>query len=106
MDTEAIEIVKKFAELIKEHVPIIMVILYGSRVSGTHSEYSDIDVAVIVDKIENDYLEESARLYELGWKIDSRIEPVLIEKGEDDSGFYRSVMESGIPAYVKDAEAV
>ena len=53
------------------------------------------DVAVVVDKIGKDYLEQSARLFYLIRGIDSRIEPVLLCIDEDRSGFLSSIMKYG-----------
>jgi hypothetical protein len=49
----------------------------------------------IVDRIDGDYLELSARLYELVGSIDIRIEPVLLNENSDKSGFIESIMKYG-----------
>ncbi|MCP5106830.1 MAG: nucleotidyltransferase domain-containing protein [bacterium] len=73
-----------------------MVILFGSYCTGKAREYSDIDVAVVVDKIGGDCLESEAQLYKLRRGIDSRIEPVLIERGErDPAGFFEEILNTG-----------
>jgi hypothetical protein len=50
---------------------------------------------VVVDKIEGDYLEQSARLFHLVRGIDTRIEPVLLIGDEDRSGFLNSILKYG-----------
>ena len=68
-------------------MPARHIVLYGSYAKGTAGSDSDIDIAVIVDKVEGDYLDQQAKLYRLRRSVDLRIEPVLIEYGQDKSGF-------------------
>ena len=42
-----------------------------------------IDIAVIVDKLNSDHFDEHVKLLKLRRSVDFRIEPVLIEYGED-----------------------
>ena len=76
-----------------------MFLLNGSYAKGTATSDSDIDIAVIVDKLDSDYLDEHAILFKLRRSVDSRIEPVLIEYDEDESGFLREVMNTGYVLY-------
>lgn len=76
--------------------------LFGSYVRGNWHEESDIDVAIIVEKIEGDYLKTSARLHGLAWPIDYRIEPHLLESGNDPSGFLEHILKHGIVVYDRD----
>ena len=76
-----------------------MVVLYGSYIKGTATEDSDIDIAVICDSIEEDYLEKSQQLFKLRRGIDSRIEPVLLELGNDKSGFCEEIIRTGKVLY-------
>lgn len=71
------------------------IVLYGSYARETEHADSDIDVAVIVDRIDGDYLELSARLFELVRDVDVRIEPVLLNENSDKSGFIESIMKYG-----------
>jgi predicted nucleotidyltransferase len=95
MDREVVEKVKKYAEAVRKDMPVKMVILYGSHARGLEHLTSDIDVAVVVDKIEADYLKQSARLFHLIRGIDTRIEPVLLSSDEDRSGFLSSILKYG-----------
>lgn len=93
---EVIEKVKRYTALIKEYFSVKMVILFGSYSRGNPGEASDIDVAVVVDKIGDDWLESEARLNRLRRSVDLRIEPVLIEKDEEDpEGFFEEILNTG-----------
>jgi predicted nucleotidyltransferase len=94
--TEVISKVKKFAEVVKKIFPVRMVILFGSFAKNCNKEYSDIDVAVVVDHNDEDYLESRQQLFKLGTDIDCRIEPVLIERDQKDlSGFFEEILNTG-----------
>jgi len=71
------------------------VYLYGSYSKGTAHKDSDIDVAVIVPKIEGDWLTLSAYLWHKIDDISFYIEPVLMEDNES-SPLYEDVMKTGI----------
>jgi predicted nucleotidyltransferase len=99
MDRKIIEKVRKYAEIVRKEMPVKMVILYGSYARDMESLNSDIDVAVVVDEIESDYLELSARLFHLVRGIDTRIEPVLLSSNDDKSGFLSSILKYGKMIY-------
>lgn len=71
------------------------IILYGSYASGAATENSDIDIAVIVDRFDGDYLEQLFQLYKLRRNVDDRIEPILLISDQDPSGFLREVRKTG-----------
>ena len=100
MDKEAvIEKLNEYVNLVREHFPVQKVILFGSYAKGTAREYSDIDVAVIVDKID-DILESEYKLYELRRDIDEMIEPLIFEaNGSDPSGFLEEIQKTGEVIY-------
>lgn len=98
---EAIEKAKLYAStVIKEFSPN-QIILFGSYAKGVEREYSDIDIAVIVDEIKGNYLDNISKLYRLRRKIDSRIEPHIFEAYKDDSGMLYEVLASGEVLYSK-----
>ena len=92
---EAIQAVKRFSESILESYKPAVVVLFGSYASGKQRPSSDIDVVVIVDKIEGDFLEREAGLYRQRREIDDRIEPILLESGHDPIGFMNTVLSTG-----------
>jgi len=94
--TEVIEKLKNYTEIIKEYFPVEMVILFGSYSKNTAREDSDIDVAVVVENLINDFLSSEVELFKLRRQIDSRIEPVLFEKNQKDpSGFFQEILTTG-----------
>ena len=95
MDQTVIEKVKQYADIVRQTMNVKKIVLYGSYARGCEHDRSDIDVAVIVDGLEGDYLELSSRLFELVRKIDVRIEPVLLDETSDKSGFIESIMKYG-----------
>ena len=73
------------------------VYLYGSYAKGTAHKDSDIDVAFVYDKYESDtYLEDWAKLWRLSHEVDIRIEPVIVDKNDDISGFLSDIKNNGI----------
>jgi len=95
MDKEIIKIAKLYANKVKARYPVKMVVLYGSHAKGTANEFSDIDIAVVVDEVTGDYLKISADLFNLVRDVSNRIEPVLLSRANDRSGFLESVLKQG-----------
>jgi predicted nucleotidyltransferase len=91
----ALKIAREYAALVSNKYPVNRVMLYGSFARGNYHENSDIDIAVVVDKIEDDFLQEFTELFKLRRGISNRIEPVLIAVTKDRSGFLQSIMEYG-----------
>ncbi|NLF83944.1 MAG: nucleotidyltransferase domain-containing protein [Candidatus Gastranaerophilales bacterium] len=93
--SEVIEKVKKYSEIVNKLLHPKMIVLYGSYAKGTAREDSDIDVAVVYNKINEDYWGKYQLLYKLVWDVDARIEPLLIELENDQSGFYEHIIKTG-----------
>lgn len=93
---EAISIVKEYSILLKKHIPLEKVYLFGSFAKNTNSADSDIDVAIVVKKIEGDFFAIQPLLWKLRRQIDDRIEPILIERDNDNSGFLIEIQRNGI----------
>lgn len=94
---EALGLVRKYKQVIAPRFNNdVEVMMFGSYAKGKARPWSDIDVAVIVPKVDEDkWLDTSVRL---GMDVDSvslLIEPVLMERGEDTM-LYREVMHTGI----------
>ncbi|MBT3259433.1 MAG: nucleotidyltransferase domain-containing protein [Deltaproteobacteria bacterium] len=99
---KVLEIVKDYAEVVRENFPVRKIILYGSHARETALADSDIDVAVVLDRVEEDYLSTGAMLFTLSRDIDLRIEPVLLEAGKDMSGFLEEINKTGEIVYSAD----
>ncbi|MCF8261803.1 MAG: nucleotidyltransferase domain-containing protein [Melioribacteraceae bacterium] len=87
---------REYGKAVNSEFGVADVLLFGSRTGLNFNEHSDIDVAVIVDKIDGDYLSLVRKLYRISYKIDYKIEPRLFEKGNDPSGFLDEVLRTGI----------
>ena len=55
--------VKKYADTVKKFFPVKKIVLYGSYANGTHREDSDIDVAVILESVDDDFLKSETKLF-------------------------------------------
>ena len=95
MDKEIVKIAQIYAQKVRDFMPVSMVILYGSHVRGSAGKHSDIDIAVVVEKFRGDYLKTSAQLLNLVRGINKRIEPVLVSRENDKSGFLESLLKQG-----------
>lgn len=96
MDKNAIEISKKFSDVIRNSMNPQKIILYGSYSRNEQKQNSDIDIAVIFDGFYGNEWETSSELWLQAWKIDNRIEPVLLDIQNDPSGFCEEIMKTGI----------
>ena len=83
--------ISKFAA--KNHIQRI--ILFGSRARGTHTERSDIDIAVVVERMSDNYFDDTPLLWKLKRKVSNLIEPVLLTE-DFDNPLYADVLKSGI----------
>jgi len=94
---EALQLVRRYKQVIAPRFNNqVKVMMYGSYAKGSPNQWSDIDVAVIIPKINNDeWLKQSAHLVHEGHVLNSLIEPVLMEDNED-SILYADVIQSGI----------
>jgi len=72
--------IKKFAELLGKTYRVDNVYLYGSYAMGTQGEWSDIDIAVVLDDSES----HSREIFSLGKDYDSDIEAFGFTKEDFD----------------------
>ena len=94
----AFEIVERFLSLLQENqIDVRKAYLFGSYAKGGHSEDSDIDLAVVVNNLQNSFLMQ-VELMKLGRKIDSRIEshPFDVEDFDSSNPFAHEIMTTGI----------
>jgi predicted nucleotidyltransferase len=93
---EVIEKLKIYKQLLSKHMEFDEMILFGSYASGNPREDSDVDVAIIVETLTGDYFSTRPLLWRIRREVDDRIEPVLIEKSRDESGFLSEIMKTGV----------
>ena len=93
----ALELVRRYKEVIAPRFdPAMKVMMFGSYAKDCPNEWSDIDVAVIVPKIEEGtWFDTSVSLNKDVDKVSLYLEPILLENGED-SPIYREVMRTGV----------
>ncbi len=89
---------RRYASAAKDVVKFDKAVLFGSYVNGTPEEYSDIDIGLFVDRLDDnvDYLKLMSSLYHVAVDIDVLIEPHLFIRGEDRSGFGEEVEKTGV----------
>ncbi|MBM4329649.1 MAG: nucleotidyltransferase domain-containing protein [Deltaproteobacteria bacterium] len=82
-DTEK-EILDKFKRLLSQRVSIYKMILFGSRARGDADQYSDMDIAVIlnepVEEKDIDYVSDYA--WEAGFEYGIVVVPVVFTREE------------------------
>ncbi len=75
---EIIEILKKYIVVLRsEGITIDRAYLYGSYLSNTATDDSDIDIMIVTEN-EDDYL--AGKIWSLTRKVNSKIEPYLVDK--------------------------
>lgn len=73
---EITTVIKKYAETLKaRHYPFSAMYLFGSYARGNTHAGSDIDVAVISDKLKENYDTNRFALWNARMDVDVRIEP-------------------------------
>ena len=100
INSEIMDIVKKYVAIILQNYDVKAIILFGSYAKGTNHEDSDIDIAIITDDLKHgDRIDEEIYLMSLRRNIDRRIEPHVI-KVEDyeniETPFIQEVIDTGI----------
>ncbi|MDR3288987.1 MAG: nucleotidyltransferase domain-containing protein [Peptococcaceae bacterium] len=91
--------VERYADLVAKELAPAAVVLYGSYAKGNAHEDSDIDVAVIFDGFQGDWLKTSSSLWRLRRGISFDIEPILLDSTQDKSGFVASIFKTGQVIY-------
>lgn len=97
--SDVIECVRQYADIIRMHLDIEQVILFGSYTTDTATEESDIDVAVVTDTDYHNWFDVTMNLWKWRRDIDSMIEPHLMYSGSDRSGFLEEIRRTGVLKY-------
>ena len=89
------EIAVQYAEEVKKILKPSAIMLFGSYVNGNPHEWSDIDIAVIMNDYRGDWLETYSMLFTLKRNVNLDIEPHLLDETCDRSGFVEHVIKTG-----------
>ena len=95
-----IDKVRLYKNLVKENfpVPIEQFWLFGSYAKNNAHEDSDIDIALVVSRLDKNYsvLNTEPILWRLKRQVDFRIEPHVIARDTDYAGFLDEIQKTGI----------
>ena len=92
---EVIDVVRRYKDLVVSAMGPAKVYLYGSYSTGKAHKDSDIDVAVVVPEVKDDFLKASSLLWSLTWDVNTLIEPVLID-ARYPSPLYQDILSTGV----------
>lgn len=96
MDKEqAIKLAQRYKEAVAEHLPLKALYLYGSFSKGSHTSESDIDIAVVVDHLSDNYFDDTPLLWKLKRSISNLIEPILLTE-DSNNPLYSDIIRTGI----------
>ena len=95
-----IDKVKSYKKLVMENFPVLIeqFWLFGSHAKNNAHKDSDIDVALVVNRLNKDYsvLNTEPLLWRLKRQVDFRIEPHVIARDTDYAGFIDEIQKTGI----------
>ncbi|MCL6102517.1 MAG: nucleotidyltransferase domain-containing protein [Bacteroidetes bacterium] len=75
--SEVIEILRKYIYLLRaEGIAVDKAFLYGSYLTNTATNDSDIDLMIVTENENDDYL--TGKIWSLTQKVNSKIEPYLV----------------------------
>ena len=95
--TDALNIVKKYAEIVRNSFDYQKMILFGSYAKDNACKDSDIDIAIIFSDYDN-RLDRQVELMKLTRQIDTRIEPHPFREKDFDSSnpFVNEIVSHGM----------
>jgi len=93
------EIANKYAHTVTQSYSPKQIILFGSYVNGIPHEGSDIDIAVIFDLVEGDFLDQWGKLIRLCRGISYDIEVHLQDETMNRCGFLEHIRSTGDVLY-------
>ena len=96
---EVIMLLQSYIQLLRaEGISVDKAFLYGSYLSNSASVDSDIDLMIVTDNDDDDYL--AGKIWKLTRKVSSKIEPFLVGKGrfygDDNSPLVDLVKRTGL----------
>ncbi|MDR1704599.1 MAG: nucleotidyltransferase domain-containing protein [Clostridiales bacterium] len=97
--TTVMNIANAYADAVKKDFSPLAVVLFGSYVRDEARDDSDIDIGVVFEGFEGDWLTTASALWRLRHGISYVIEPHLLDVKQDKSGFVRHVFKTGQVIY-------
>src|SRR4030042_5271908 len=103
MQEKDLRVIEKFKLLVSQKVKVIEIRVFGSRARGDATEYSDLDVLVVVDHLDHTvekYISDCA--WEAGFPEDIIIMPIAISVDTlknspiRESGFIKNIYREGV----------
>jgi predicted nucleotidyltransferase len=96
---EVIDILKSYIYLLRsEGITVDKAFLYGSYLSNTATNDSDIDIMIVTENENDDYL--AGKIWNLTKKVNSKIEPLLVGTdrfyGNDNSPLVDLIKRTGL----------
>ena len=96
---EVIDILRKYIYLLRaEGIAVDKAFLYGSYLTNTATNESDIDLMIVTENENDDYL--AGKIWKLTKKVNSKIEPFLIGanrfNSDDNSPLVDLVKRTGL----------
>jgi predicted nucleotidyltransferase len=100
----ALSVAKSYSDAVAARYAPRYVVMFGSYVYGEPHEYSDVDIAVIYDGFNGNWIRFGGRLFGLVGDVFKGgdiplIEPHLLDLRRDKIGFAREVLRKGIILY-------
>lgn len=97
--TQIVNTLKLFKKNLAEKFRVKKIILFGSFAKGNYRENSDIDVCVIIEKNDNNFL-SMLQVAPIAAEIDTRIEAVVFSDeeyfAEQSFGILKDIKTTGI----------
>ena len=97
---EVREIAEKYTNKVRQSYNPKQVIIFGSYITGTAHAESDIDIAVIFDNVEGDWLATWGDLIGLREGISYDIEAHMLDETCNRTGFLDHIRKTGEIIYV------
>jgi predicted nucleotidyltransferase len=91
--------VERYADAVKKEFSPAAVVLFGSYAKETANDESDIDVGIVFNGFDGDWLKASSRLWNLAYDISWDLEPHLLDITRDKSGFVKHIFKTGQVIY-------
>ena len=86
---------QRYKAAVAERLPLKALYLYGSYSKGNYTTDSDVDIAVVVDRMSDNFFEDTPLLWKLKRKISNLTEPVLLTE-DANNPLYADILKTGI----------